>query len=84
MLSATISDFRNDLKSYISQEIDDRETLVINKGKNKGVVVISLEEYNSMQATYHEMNSRKNQQRLGKGIALLNSGKGEFKNLIEE
>ena len=46
MLTTTISDFRKDIKKYINTVSEDFETLIINRGKDKGVVIISLEEYN--------------------------------------
>jgi len=51
------------------------ETLIINRGKDTGVVIISLEEYNSLKSTQHELSSRINQQRLDDSIEALRSGK---------
>ena len=51
------------------------ETLIINRGKDRGVVIISLEEYNSLKNTQHELSSRTNQQRLDESIEALKSGK---------
>jgi antitoxin YefM len=60
------------------------ETLIINRGKDSGVVIISLEEYNSLQSTQHEMSSKVNQQRLDDSIKSLKSGKKETKDLLQE
>jgi antitoxin YefM len=81
MLTTTISDFRKDIKKYINTVSEDFETLIINRGKDQGVVVISLEEYNSMIATSHELSSRKNQKRLDTAIDKINKGKGFQKKL---
>ncbi|MBK8145054.1 MAG: type II toxin-antitoxin system prevent-host-death family antitoxin [Bacteroidetes bacterium] len=83
MLTTTISDFRKDIKKYINTVSEDFETLIINRGKDQGVVIISLEEYNSMIATSHEMSSRKNQKRLDSAIDKLKKGKGFQKKLVE-
>jgi antitoxin YefM len=53
MLIATISDFRKNIKKYLDSVSDDFETLIINRGQSSGVVVISLDEYNSLNATQH-------------------------------
>jgi antitoxin YefM len=53
MLSTTLSDFRKETKHYLDKVTNDRETLIINRGKDTGVVIISLEEYNSLNATLH-------------------------------
>ncbi len=83
MITATISDFRKDIKSYLKRVVEDFETLIINRGKNTGVVVISLEEYNSLLATQHEMSSKKNRERLDAAIEKFRKGDSFEKKLIE-
>lgn len=83
MISTTISDFRKDIKKYIDSVSHDFETLIINRGKDQSVVIISLEEYNSMLATDHVLSSKKNQKRLDSAIDKLNKGKGFSKKIIE-
>ena len=68
MLIASASDFRKDLKSYLDRVALNFETLIVNRGKDKGIVVMSLEEYNSLMATSHELSSRKNEMRLDSAI----------------
>lgn len=74
MQTTTITDFRKDVKRYIDNDIDDYETLLINRGKDKGVVILSLEEYNSFLATSNELKSKKNQKRLDSAIEKLENG----------
>lgn len=82
MITATISEFRKDIKKYIDSVSDDFETLIIHRGKEQGVVVISLDEYNAMMATSHELSSKKNQKRLDSAIEKMKKGKGFAKKLI--
>ncbi|HRP53980.1 MAG TPA: type II toxin-antitoxin system prevent-host-death family antitoxin [Fluviicola sp.] len=84
MLIASVSDFRKDIKSYLDRVAKNFETLIINRGKDSGIVVMSLEEYNSLMATNHELSSRKNEMRLDSAIEKLKSGKSFSKGLIEE
>jgi antitoxin YefM len=84
MLTTTLSDFRRDIKSYLDKVTQGFETLIINRGKDSGVVIISLEEYNSLKATQHEMSSRANEQHLDASIAQLKAGRTVRKKLIEE
>ncbi len=84
MLTTTISDFRKDIKSYLKKVTENFETLIINRGKDSGVVLISLEEYNSLMATQHELSSSKNEKRLDAAIEKLNKKNSFSKNLIEE
>ena len=81
MLTTTLSDFRKDIKSYLDKGTQSFETLIINRGKDTGVVVMSLEEYNSLKSTQHELSSRINQQRLDESIEALKSGKKLIKKL---
>jgi antitoxin YefM len=82
MLLATISDFRKDMARLISAVIDNHETLIIHKEKGTGVVVMSLEEYNSLEATLHEMNNPVNRKRLNDSIESLKKGKLVKKELL--
>ena len=81
MLTTTLSDFRKDIKNYLDKVTQSFETLIINRGKDNGVVIISLEEYNSLKSTQHELSSRINQQRLDASIEALKSGKKIIKKL---
>ena len=38
MITTTISDFRKDIKKYLDDVSDNFETLIINRGKDNGVV----------------------------------------------
>lgn len=84
MLTTTLSDFRKNIKNYLDSVVDDFETLIINRGKDSGVVIISLDEYNSLCATQHELSSQKNEQRLDAAVAKLKSGSSFEKDLIDE
>lgn len=84
MLIASISDFRKDIKSYLDKVAKNFETLIINRGKDEGIVVMSLNEYNALMATNHELSSRKNEMRLDTAIKNLRDGKAFEKELIEE
>ena len=83
MLTTTISDFRKNIRKYLDSVTDDFETLIINRGKGSGVVVISLDEYNSLTATQHELSSKKNEARLDAAIEKLTKGSSFEKDLIE-
>ncbi len=83
MLTTSISDFRKDIKKYLDNVTDNFETLIINRGKDSGVVVISLDEYNSLNATQHELSSRVNESRLDSAIEKLKSGSSFQEDLID-
>ncbi|NOX46016.1 MAG: type II toxin-antitoxin system prevent-host-death family antitoxin [Chlorobi bacterium] len=83
MITTTISDFRKDIKRYLDKVTDDFETLIINRGKDSGVVILSIDEYNSLNATQHELSSKINEQRLDSAIDKLKKGSLFQKDLIE-
>ena len=82
MQTTTISDFRKAIKTYVDEVIDEHETIIIAR-KNKGVVVMSLDEYNSILETAYLLSSPKNADRLRESIAQAKSGKLLKKGLIE-
>jgi antitoxin YefM len=84
MLTTTLSDFRKDIKRYFDNVSQNFETLIINRGKDNGVVIMSLAEYNSLCATNHELSSKTNEKRLDAAIEKLKAGKSSRKNLLEE
>jgi len=83
MQTTTISDFRKDMKRYLNNVTENFETLIINRGKDTGVVIISLDEYNSLHATQHEFSSKANERRLDSAIDKLKKGSVFSKDLIE-
>ncbi len=84
MITTTISDFRKDIKKYLDRVTDNFETLIINREKDTGIVIISLEEYNSLCATQHELSSRTNEDRLDSAIEKLKQGLSFQEGLLEE
>jgi antitoxin YefM len=84
MLTTTISDFRKNIKRYLDNVTENFETLIINRGKDNGVVVISLDEYNSLCATQHELSSKTNEKRLNSAIDKFRKGVSFQKDLLEK
>ena len=83
MQITTVSDFRKDIKTYLDRVIKNVEPLIINRGKDTGIVVLSLQEYNSLMAINHELSSRKNELRLDSAIDKLKNGDSFNKDLME-
>ena len=64
MITANYTEFRTGFKDYLDRVEIDKETLIINGKSEKGVVVIPIEEYNSLIETLHLLGSRENAERL--------------------
>jgi antitoxin YefM len=74
MIIASISDFKKDMKKYLDKVSQNFDTLIINLGKDNGIVLMSLVEYNSLMATNNELASKINEKRLDSAIEKLNKG----------
>lgn len=83
MITTTISDFRKDIKKYLDRVTKNFETLIINRGKDSGVVILSLEEYNSLAATSYELSSKANEARLDSAVEKLKKESSFEKNLLD-
>jgi antitoxin YefM len=83
MMAVNLTEFRRNIKKYLDEVVDNFETLIINRGKDNGVVIISLKEYNSLEATQHEMSSEANMKALDKSIQQFKEGKSFEKDLLE-
>jgi antitoxin YefM len=81
MLSANITDFRKEMKKYLDLVIEDFETLIINRGKGKGAVLISLDEYNSLMETMYLLSTKANADHLYESIKQFREGKVVVKDL---
>jgi len=80
MLAVNYSTIRNKLKEYCDRVTDDRETVIVTRKDEKNVVIISLEEYNTI------MKAARNAEYLAmidRSMEQLASGKGTAHELIE-
>jgi antitoxin YefM len=80
MLAVNYSTIRSRLKDYCDKVTDDHETVIITRKDEKNVVILSLEEYNSLtraarNAAYLDMVDR--------SIEQLARGEGKIHELIE-
>ena len=84
MIAANYTEFRTGLKRFLDSVEKNNETLIIKRGKGKGTIMISLDEYNSIMETVHLLSSRKNADRLYESIQQMKDGKVVTKDLIKE
>jgi antitoxin YefM len=72
----TYTDARASLKDVMDRVIHDHVEVVVTRKKREAIVMISLDEYNSIQETLHLQKSPENARRLQASIAQLDAGKG--------
>ncbi|MBL0913112.1 MAG: type II toxin-antitoxin system Phd/YefM family antitoxin [Bacteroidia bacterium] len=75
------SEFRKNLKEHLDKASDDAEVVVVSRSKDKNVVVISLDEYNSWMETLHLLKTEANRERLRESIKSLKNKNVIVKNL---
>ena len=78
------TEFRKELKASLDKVSNDEDIIIVSRGKDKNVVVISLNEYNSLNETRYLLGSDKNRKRLQESINELEKGKYSSHSLIEE
>jgi len=83
MKSKTYTEARENLSNIIEKVCEDHDPLVITKRRDKAVVMISLEDYESMEETAYLLRSPRNMQRLLESIKELEEGRGKERKLIE-
>jgi antitoxin YefM len=78
------SDARQKLKEIMDRVVADMTQIVITRQKADPVVMISLNEWNSIVETLHLLSSPVNAERLVSAMAQLESGKGKERELIDD
>jgi antitoxin YefM len=81
--SYIITNFRQQLKSYLDKVRNDHEPLVVTGANAEDVVVISKTDYESMEETFYLLKSPANAARLLKGIQDYENGLGQERKLIK-
>ena len=80
----TFSEARAGLKQAMDDVCRDHEPAVITRQRGEHVVLISLDDFNSMQETLHLLGSPVNAKRLSESIAEFNAGQTSRRGLIDE
>jgi antitoxin YefM len=83
MNAITYTTARENLAKTIEKVVSDRDPVIITKKNDMSVVMMALEEYESLQETAHLLRSPQNVLRLLESINELNEGKGTEREIIE-
>jgi antitoxin YefM len=75
MNAITYSDLRQNLKTYMDKVIQDNAPFIITRKNNKNVIIISVDEYNSLIETNYLLSNEANVEHLKKSISQHKSGK---------
>ena len=83
MKSITYSFARQHLADAMKKVCDDHDPIIVTNKRNKSVVLVSLEDFESLEETAYLLKSPKNAQRLFESMKQLASGKGKSKELLD-
>lgn len=83
MDAMTYTEARQNLAKTMEHVCNDHEPVIITSKRDKAVVMISLDDYKSMEETTYLLRSPKNAKRLVEAISELESGKGKVRKLAE-
>jgi antitoxin YefM len=84
MQTISFSQMRQNLATAIDTVVNNHSPIIITRQNKEPVVMISLNDYKSIEETAYLMQSMTNATRLNSAIAQLEAGKGNTKELIEE
>jgi antitoxin YefM len=83
MNAITYTEAREKLATTIKKVCRDHAPVIITRKRENSVVMMSLDDYESLQETSYLLRSPKNAQRLLESIKELEEGKGKERKLIE-
>lgn len=83
MRTMTFSELRARLAETLSAVVDDREEVVITRKGHESIVIVALDEYESLMETAYLLRSPANARRLLESIERLESGRGMANGLVE-
>ncbi len=75
MEAINITELRKNMKATLDSVVDDSKEIIIHRPNREDVVLVSLNEYNSLKETLYLLSSEKNRKRLFEGIEQVNNGK---------
>ena len=83
MDAITYSTARATLADTMNRVCDDHEPIIITRNGQQAVVMMSLDDFKSLEETSYLLRSPKNAKRLLESIAALEAGKGAARSLAE-
>jgi antitoxin YefM len=83
MDTITYSTARAKLADTMDRVCDDHEPIIVTRGGQQAVVMMSLDDFKSLEETAYLLRSPKNAQRLLESMASLASGKGKARSLLK-
>ena len=83
MITATYTDLRSNLKDYLDRVVNDSDNVIVNRGNGSAVVIMSMEEYESMVETAYIMSQPDLVEAIRQGDEDVKNGNYEVVNVDE-
>jgi antitoxin YefM len=83
MRTLTFSDTRAHFAETLNKVVDDREPVIVTRANREAVVIMALDDYESMRETLYLLRSPANARRLLHAIEELEDGRGQTRELID-
>ena len=83
MNTISINSAQNNLENIMDQVCGDHLPIVINRADKPAVILMSLEDYQSLEETAYLMRSPNNAKRLSESISALENGQGIERELLD-
>ena len=74
---------RNNLAKTMKSVCEDHDPVIVTRQNNEAVVILSMEDYESLNETAYLLQSPGNAQRLVSSVKELNQGKGKERKLLK-
>ena len=84
MNAITYTDLRQNLKTCMDKVVQDCIPLIITRKNNENVVLLSVNEYNSLLETNYLLANEANAEHLKKSISQHKAGKAKPRKLVDE
>ena len=83
MRAITYTSARNNLASTMKKVCDDHDPIIVTRKNNEAVILMSLEDYETLNETAYLLQSPKNAKRLIDSIKELNTGNGQERDILK-
>nr|WP_321314957.1 type II toxin-antitoxin system Phd/YefM family antitoxin [uncultured Ligilactobacillus sp.] len=74
VIATSSNEFRKNFKKYSDDVVDYQDAVIVTRPKNKNIVIISEDEYNSLRETAYLLENKENREFLRESMSQLKEG----------
>jgi antitoxin YefM len=84
MIAVDCSNIKNDFEKYCDVAVRDSETIIVTRGENENIVVMSESEYNNLMENLYVRENKEDYVRLLASVDQLRHGAGQVRTLADD